>query len=71
MRSAIIKKARQDEQQNQTTIKTNTNYIQNFMSIFLKKLIDKVKIASDQTETKQNNLHFNRKDMGPLHKKAP
>ena len=37
MRSAIIKKARQDEQQNQTTT-TNINYIQNFMSsFFLKK----------------------------------
>ena len=33
MRSAIIKKASQDEQQNQTTITTNTNYNQNFMSI--------------------------------------
>ena len=32
MRSVIIKKANQDEQQNQTTIITNINYIQNFMS---------------------------------------
>ena len=32
MRSAIIKKASQDEQQNQTTITTTKNYIQNFMS---------------------------------------
>ena len=32
MRSAIIKKARQDEQQNLKTT-ANINYIQNFMSI--------------------------------------
>ena len=38
MRSAIIKKGSQDEQQNQTT---NINYIQNLMSI--KKLINKSK----------------------------
>ena len=31
MRSVIIKKASQDEQQNQTTIKTKINYIQNFV----------------------------------------
>ena len=48
MRSAIIKKASQNEQQNQTTITTKVNYIQNFMS---KKLISKVKTASDKTET--------------------
>ena len=30
MRSAISKKASQEEQQNQTTITTNVNYIQNF-----------------------------------------
>ena len=47
MRSAIIKIARQEEQQNQTTITTNINYIQNFMS-FEKKL-EKLKIASDKT----------------------
>ena len=35
MRSAIIKKASQDEQQNQTTT-TNINYIQKFMSIIKK-----------------------------------
>ena len=33
MRSAIIKKASQDEQQNQSTKTTNINYIQNFKSI--------------------------------------
>ena len=34
MTSANIKKASQDEQQNQTTITTNFNYIKYFMSIF-------------------------------------
>ena len=33
MRSFIIKKTIQDEQQNQTTITTKINYIQNFASI--------------------------------------
>ena len=31
MRSAIIKKASQDEQQNQTTTTTQINYIQNYV----------------------------------------
>ena len=31
MKSVITKKASQDEQQNQTTITTNINYIQNFV----------------------------------------
>ena len=35
MRSAIIKKASQDEKQNQITIKTNTNYIQNHLKNLL------------------------------------
>ena len=52
MRSVIIKEASQDEQQNQTTITTNINYIQNFMSM-LKKLTNKLKIASDIIEYKQ------------------
>ena len=64
MRSAIIKKASTDEQQNQT--KTNTNYIQNLMSNFLNN--NKVKIASDKTE--QNNSYFTRKDIGPGRDKA-
>ena len=34
MRSTIIDKANQDEQQNQTTIKTNIKYIQNFIFFF-------------------------------------
>ena len=41
MRSAIIKKAGQDEQQNQTTKTTNINYIQNFVN--LKKLLTRLK----------------------------
>ena len=45
MRSTIIEKANQDEQQNQTTIKTNIKHIQNLMSFF-KKIINKVKTAS-------------------------
>ena len=68
MRSVIIKKAGQDEQHNQTTI-TNINYIQNFMSI-KKKLNNKLRIASDKNESKQNNLYFNRKDMDPLYRKV-
>ena len=36
MRSAIIKKASQDEQQNQSTKTTNINNIQNFMYILKK-----------------------------------
>ena len=32
MKTAIIKKASQDKQQNQTSIATKSNYIQNFMS---------------------------------------
>ena len=69
MRSAIIKIARQNDQQNQTTITTNINYIQNLMSIY-KKLIIKVKIASDKIETKQSKLYFTRKELGPLHNKG-
>ena len=68
MRSAIIKTASQDEEQNQSTKTTNISYIQNFMSN--KKNLKKHKIASDKTETKQNNLYFTRKDMEPLYKKA-
>ena len=56
MRSAIIDKASQDEQQNQTTITTNLNFIQKFLSIFIqRKLMNEVKMASDETETKKNN----------------
>ena len=54
MRFANIKKASQDEQQNQT-VTTNINYIENFVR-FKKQNLIKVQIASDKTETKQNNL---------------
>ena len=39
------------------------------MSILKKKLTDTLKIASDRTDTKQNNLYFTRKDMGPPYKR--
>ena len=73
MKSVFSKRASPDEQQNQTTMTTNINYNKfNFMSIFFlkKKLANKVKIASDENETKQNNLHSIKKDMGSLHKLA-
>ena len=69
-RSTIIKKASPEEQQNATAITTNINYIQNPMSIKKTKLISKIKIASDKTKTKPNNLYLTRKDMKPLHIKA-
>ena len=57
IRSAIIKKARQDEQENQTT---TTNLIKSkTICPFIKKKLRiniKVKIASDKTQTEQNNL---------------
>ena len=56
MRCANIKKASQDEQQNQTTATTKINYIKNFMSVLKTKLNNKVKIPSDKTDIKQNNL---------------
>ena len=49
MRYANIKKAGQDEQQNQTTT-TNINYIKKFMSVLKTKLYNKLKIVSDKTE---------------------
>ena len=52
---ADIKKASEDEQQNQTTT-TKIDYIKKFMSILKTKLNNIVKIASDKTENKQNNL---------------
>ena len=70
MRSANIKKASQDEQQNQATT-TNNNYIQNLKCPFqIIKFNNQVRIASDETETNKNNLFFTRKDMGRVHKKA-
>ena len=43
MKSAIIKKASQDKQQNQSTITTNINYIQNFVQFFKKNLLARSK----------------------------
>ena len=40
------------------------------MSILKTKPKYKAQIASDKTETKDNNLHFNRKDMRSNHNKA-
>ena len=40
------------------------------MSVLKAKLKNNVKIASAKTETKQNNLLFTRKDIGPVHNKA-
>ena len=52
MRSAIIKKARLDEiKKQQQTITSKTLYP-------FRKLNNKVKIASDKTETKDNNLYL-------------
>ena len=61
MRSAIIKKASQDEQHNQST-KQQTFIMSKTLCPFEKKL-QKLKKASNKTETKQNNLCFTRKDM--------
>ena len=42
------------------------------MTIFFykRKVINKVKIASDKTKTKQNNLYYTRKTMEELNNKA-
>ena len=63
---AIINKTSQDEEQNQTT--TNNNYIKKIMSVKKAKLNNKVIIASDKSETKQNKLKLTRKDMVPVQK---
>ena len=57
MKHADIKKASEDERQNQTTT-TNINYIKKFMSVLKKQNFkqNKIKIASDKFENKQNNL---------------
>ena len=69
MRSVIIKIAGQDEQQNQTTLTTNINYIQNFLAP-LKIFTNMLKLASDKTESKQNNLYYNIKNIELLYKKS-
>ena len=76
MKSVIIEKASQDEQQNQTTTTTNIKYIQNFMFIvlisllYVQNLTNKLKIAWDKTETKENIWLFTREGMGPLYTKS-
>ena len=56
MRYADIKKTSEDERQNQTTL-TNINYIKKiYLRVKKTKLNNKVKIASDKTENKQNNF---------------
>ena len=55
MNYANIKKASQDEQQNRTTTR-KISYIKKFVRCKKTKLNNKVKIASDKTETKQNKL---------------
>ena len=37
---------------------------------FKKQKLNKVKIASDRTETNRNNMYFTRKHMGMVHKNA-
>ena len=59
MRYADIKKSIEDERQNQTTT-TNINYI--------KKLNNKVKIASEKTENKQYNFYFTKNGYSSVHK---
>ena len=54
MRYSDIRKASEDERQNQTTT-TNINYLKKFMSVLKTRLKNKVKIASDKTEKKTIN----------------
>ena len=57
---------RQEKQQNQIK---NRHYLRpksNVCLFVLKILNEKVKIASDKKTTKQNDLHFNRKNIGPV-----
>ena len=66
---AIIKKASQNE--NQTTITTKINYLQNIISIFLiNKIYWQGKDSVRKLETKRNTLFLTGKSMGPLHNKA-
>ena len=62
MRSAFINKANQDEKQKQQLITSKT--------VLFKKIVNKVKIASDKTGTKQIILHSAKNNMGPLYNKA-
>ena len=58
MRNANIQKASQDEQQNQTTITTNINFIKKLCPFLKIKLDNKVKLASDKIETKQKTYNL-------------
>ena len=40
------------------------------LSVLKTKLNNRDKIASDKTETEENNLYFTLKDLGPVHNKA-
>ena len=55
MRYADIKKASKDEMRNQTT-STNINYIKKFWPFSKTKFNNKVKIASEKAENKENNF---------------
>ena len=61
MRYADIKKASEDEWQNQTTKTLITS--KNLCPFQKTKLNNTVKIASNKTENKQNNLKFSRTKM--------
>ena len=61
------------ESEPRRTIKTNNNklYYHQKLYIYLKeKLKNKVKIASNKTETDTKIIDFTRKDMGPVHNKT-
>ena len=66
MRSAVIKRKSQDEHQNQITTRT---FITTKTLCPLKKLNNKVKIASNKIQFKENNISFTRNDMEPVQKK--
>ena len=53
---ANIKKASQDEQQNQPTTTTNINYIKNYLSALKTKFNNKVNTPSGEPKIKQKNL---------------
>ena len=53
------------KQKQQTLITSRT-----LCPFLFKKHNNKVKIASDKTDTVQNNLYFTRKNMGPVRNKA-
>ena len=70
MRYADIKKASEDERQNQTTT-VNINNIKKFMSVLKNKLNNKVKIASEKLKT--NKITCNSPETNgysPVHNKA-